>query len=353
MRIYQRRKVWYIDYIFQGKRFRKRIGYSKKVAELTLKDIEVKIARKEHLGIQETNKILFENYSEEYLKYAKINKSEKSYTLNITNIKALNLFFKGKYLTDIKPQDIESYKEERRKNLKPASVNRDLACLRHMLNKAIQWGYLLSTPMKGIKLLKEPPGRLRFLSKEEAARLLDVLPRGAKIIVTFALNTGLRRSEILNLVWRDIDLKNKLVVVEKTKTNERRIIPMNDIIYKMLFDLSATKKSDKVFSDDIKANLRRNFEAGLKKCQIIDFRFHDLRHTFASHLVMSGANLKVIQQLLGHKDIKMTMRYSHLSQEHLQEAVGKLNYLKQENQEPQTLKETKGQYKINHAMVRG
>ncbi|MBU1355686.1 MAG: tyrosine-type recombinase/integrase [Candidatus Edwardsbacteria bacterium] len=344
MRIYQRKKVWYIDYIFQGRRFRKRIGSSKRVAELTLKDIELKIARKEHLGIQETNKILFEKYSEEYLKYAKINKSEKSYTLNITNIKALNLFFKGKYLTDIKPQDIESYKEERSKNLKPASVNRDLACLRHMLNKAIQWGYLLSNPMKGIKLLKEPPGRLRFLSEEEIKRLLQELPAGSKLIILVAMYTGMRRSEILNLNWSNVDLKNRILVVEKTKTNERRIIPINDSLFSQLQELSAKKKSEVVFAE-CRINLRRNFTDALKRANVRDFRFHDLRHTFASYLVMSGASIKVVQQLLGHKDLKMTMRYSHLSNEHLQEAVGKLNYLKPEKPKPQTIRETRGQCK--------
>jgi len=350
MRIYQRGKIWYIDYIFQGERFRKRIGQSRKIAELTLKDIEVKIAKKEHLGIQETRKMPFETFSEEYLKFAKTNKSEKSYTLNITNTKALNLYFKSKHLSEIKPQDIEAYKAERLKTVKPASVNRDLACLRHMLNKAIQWGYLASSPMKGIKLLKEPPGRLRFLSIEEADRLLNNIPEGTKAIVIFALNTGLRKSEILNIQWKDTDLKNRLVVVEKSKTNERRIVPMNDIVYNLLVKLSQGRKADIIFSNDIKVNMRKSFEAGLKKAQITDFRFHDLRHTFASHLVMAGASLKVIQQFLGHKDIKMTMRYSHLSQEHLQDIINKLSF----GQEPgtkqaQTVKESQSPYKKRKA----
>lgn len=350
MRIYQRGEIWYIDYIFQGKRFRKRIGKSRKVAELTLKDIEVKIAKREHLGIQETSKILFDNYAEEYLKFAKTNKSEKSYTLNITNIKALNQFFKGKYLSGIKPQDIEAFKAERIKTVQPATVNRDLACLRHMFNKAIQWGYLSSSPMKGIKLLKEPPGRLRFLSKEEATRLLELVPAGTRAIVAFALNTGMRKSEILNLTWKDTDLKNKLVIVEKTKTNERRIIPMNDMVYNLLIKLSMNKKADHVFSDDIKVNLRKSFEAGLKKAQIEDFRFHDLRHTFASHLVMAGASLKVIQQLLGHKDIKMTMRYSHLSQEHLQDIINRLSFGQEHGTNmAQTAKESQSPYKTKEA----
>lgn len=350
MRIYQRGKIWYIDYVFQGKRFRKRIGQSRKIAELTLKDIEVRIAKKEHLGIQETSKILFEKYSKEYLDFAKTNKSEKSYTLNITNMKSLNAVFKDMYLSEIKPQDVEAYKAERIKTVQPATVNRDLACLRHMFNKAIQWGYLSSSPMKGIKLLKEPPGRLRFLSKEEVFRLLEILPEGTRIIVTFALNTGMRKSEILNLAWKDTDLKNRLVIVEKTKTNERRIIPMNDIVSNLLLKLSKSKKAEYVFSDEIKSNLRKSFEAGLKKAEIKDFRFHDLRHTFASHLVMAGASLKVVQQLLGHKDIKMTMRYSHLSQEHLQDIINRLSFGQEQGTNlAQTIKEGKSLYKTTKA----
>jgi len=330
MRIYQRRKVWYIDYTFQNKRFRKRVGHSRRMAELALKDIDVKIAKREHLGIQEEKKIVFEDYAVKYLEYAKVNKSQKTLILNEGNIKAMAPLFKGKYISEITPQDIERYKAERSLNVKPATVNRDLSCLKHMFNKAIQWGYAQANPMKAVNLLKEPPGRLRYLSKEEALRLLEVLPVGTKIIVSFALNTGMRKSEILNLAWKDIDLKNRLVIVEKTKTNERRIIPMNDIIYNLLIKLSTTKITDNIFTDDIKVNLRKSFEAGLKKAQITDFRFHDLRHTFASHLVMAGASLKVVQQLLGHKDIKMTMRYSHLSQEHLQDIINRLNFVKHE-----------------------
>jgi integrase len=115
-----------------------------------------------------------------------------------------------------------------------------------------------------------------------------------------------------------------MIVVDKTKTNERRIIPMHNAIYKQLLETSRNRNGDLIFSD-AKTNLRKNFEAALKRAEINDFRFHDLRHTFASYLVMNGANLKVVQQLLGHKDIQMTMRYSHLSQDHLQDAINRLS----------------------------
>jgi integrase len=326
LRIYQRGKFWYLDYAYKGKRFRKRIGQSKKVAELTLKDIEVKIAKGEYLGIHDSKKVLFENYANEYLVYARTNKSANSYRLNITNLRTLVPFFKDKYLTEITPQDIERYKTERLKQVSPASVNRDLTCLRHMLNKAVEWKYLSMGPMKGVKPLKEPPGRLRFLSKDEIKRLMEELPDGTKAVVLFALYTGLRKSEILNLGWNNIDLNNRMVIVDKTKTNERRIIPMNNAIYKQLQNLSHDRNGEVIFAQE-KINLRKNFEAALKRAEIDDFRFHDLRHTFASYLVMSGSSLKVVQQLLGHKDIQMTMRYSHLSQDHLQDAINQLSFV--------------------------
>jgi integrase len=325
MRAYQRGKYWYIDYAYKGRRIRKRIGQSKKVAELTLKDIEVKIAKGEHLGIHDSKKILFETFGNVYLEYAKTNKADKTYELNISNLHALTPFFQGKYLSDITPQDIEKYKAERLKRVLPASVNRDLTCLRHMLNKAVEWGYLSASPMKGVKLLKEPPGRLRFLSKDEIKRLMAELPDGTKNVVLFALYTGLRKSEILNLRWNNVDLKNKMIIIDKTKTNERRIVPMNNAVYKQLHDISRNRNGGPVFAQE-QINLRKNFEAALESAKIDDFRFHDLRHTFASYLVMNGVSLKAVQQLLGHKEIRMTMRYSHLSQDHLQDAVNKLSF---------------------------
>jgi len=334
MRTYKRGNNWVIDYCFKGKRYRKKIGSSKKIADLTLKDIEVKIAKDEHLGIHETLKILFENFGPKYLEYSKTNKSANTYRLNITNFRALTPFFQGKYLTDITPQDIERYKAQRITQVSPASVNRDLSCLRHALRKSCEWGYLISSPMKGIGFFKEPPGRLRFLSAEEINRLLVELPEGTKKFVLCALLTGLRRGELLGLRWSDIDLKNRMIRVEKTKTNERRIIPISEALFKHFLEMSHKNKNGFIFST-YKKNLRRNFEAGLKRAGIEDFRFHDLRHTFASHLVMSGAGLKVVQDLLGHKTMAMTMRYSHLSQSHLKDAINRLTYIQEDtNQAP-------------------
>jgi integrase len=312
MRIFQRGDTWYIDYVYNGRRYRKRAGHSKRVAELTLKDIELKIERRENLGIQDQKKITFAVFAEEYLKYAKTNKSARTYDLNVGNIRELGPHFNDRLLSEITPQHVERFKADRfakftrGKQIRPATVNRDLACLKNMFFKAIEWGYLEKHPMKGVALLKEPPGRLRFLTMEEAGRLLRELPEETGQVVMFALNTGMRKSEILDLQWKNVDMDQRLISVELTKTNERRVVPMNDQVYQLLQNLEKHRAGSELVFPEGRVNIRKNFHAGMKRAGIIDFRLHDCRHSFASHLVMSGASLKVVQQLLGHKDIKMT-----------------------------------------------
>ena len=324
MPIYKRGEIWYIDYAYQGKRHRKRIGRSKKIAELTLSEIELKILRRENLGIREARKISFKDYSKEYLEYAKTNKAPKSYVCNVSQLRVMVPYFGDISLPDITAQMIEQYKAVRSAKVKPATVNRALACLKNMFNKAITWGYAEQNPMKGVKLLKEPPGRLRFLDGSETDRLLRELPGEASGVVLFALNTGMRKSEILNLAWKDVNFANRHIMIEKTKTNERRMVPMNGQVFDLLKSLEMDGRGSELVFINGAVNLRKHFEAAVKRAGLENFVFHDLRHTFASHLVMNGTSIRAVQQLLGHKDITMTMRYSHLSQDHLQEAVNKL-----------------------------
>lgn len=319
-----RGKTWYVDYYYQGKRHVKAISKHKRLAELTLKDIEVKIAKKEHLGIHEQNKILLKTFTKKYLEYSKANKRPKSYERDVVNLKHLNAYFENYHLHEIRPELIEKYKAERLEKVSPASVNRELATLKNMYTKAIQWEYVKDNPAKTVKLLKEPPGRLRYLEKEEIKKLIDSCAPHLKPIVIMALNTGMRRGEILNLKWSDISLKNRNILVRNSKSNTSRIIPMNDTVYKTL--KSTPKKGEYLFNLDGNkiGDIKKSFKNALKRAGIEGFRFHDLRHTFASHLAMLGCNLKTIQELLGHKDIKMTFRYAHLTQSNLRETVQKL-----------------------------
>ena len=330
MGVYKKGKNWYIDYYFRGRRKRRKIGPSKKLAEQVLKDVQVKIVKGEYLGVYEQKKIPFKEFGERYLAYSKTNKAWSTYKRRDRfSVAHLTNFFKGRYLFEITSRMIEDYKAKRLEKVAPATVNRELACLKHMYNKAIEWNYATANPAKSVKLLKEPPGRLRYLSPDEAGRLLDACSGYLRSIVITALNTGMRKGEILSLRWADVDLKNRKVTVKKTKNNEIRVIPINQTLYQELVKLAEqsdngayvfTNKDGEPFGD-----IKKGFLSALKRARIEDFRFHDLRHTFGSHLVMQGIDLKTVQQVMGHKDITMTMRYSHLSPEYVQEAIGRLD----------------------------
>jgi integrase len=173
-------------------------------------------------------------------------------------------------------------------------------------------------------LLKEDNKRIRYLEREEIKRLIDNCASHLKPIVTVAVFTGMRKSEILGLKWQNIDIECGILYLLETKNGERREVIINDTVKRTLIAVPKHPSSPYVFCEkDGKpyTNVRKSFDAALRKCGIIDFRFHDLRHTFASQLVMSGVDLKTVQELLGHKSIEMTMRYSHLSPSHKKRAV--------------------------------
>jgi integrase len=196
-----------------------------------------------------------------------------------------------------------------------------------MLNKAVAWGYVQSNPLKGLKGLKEPPGRLRYLAPEEKTRLLKACASPAYLwpIVELAIHTGMRRGEILSLRWSDVDMRRRTITLSQTKNNERRVIPLNETVTAVLKRLPRHLDTDRLFPNLNGPMITRAFSRACRKASLPNLRFHDLRHTFASYLAMGGFNLRTIQQLLGHRDLRMTSRYSHLSADHLQQAVKSLD----------------------------
>jgi integrase len=327
---------WYIDYRINGKRYKRRIGPNKKLAEQVLMDIEVKKAKGEHLGIHDEKMIKFADFAEEYLRFARGTKAPSTYAGNVREMQRLLRSFEG-YLSKLTTAQIEKYKITRGEGVKPATVNRELALLKHMITKAVEWGYLKNSPAKPVKLLKEPPGRLRYLEADEIERVLDGCNDDPRVlylgpIVLMALHTGMRLGEIVGLRWDDIDLKQRLITITKTKNNQRKTIPINDVLYEELSRVPRHVTSAYVFCHPDGARILRvdrSFHSALKRAGVDEFRFHDLRHTFASHLAMRGVPLETIGTLLGHKDPKMTKRYAHLSPASLKAAVTTLQDLGQ------------------------
>ncbi len=323
MGVYKKGKNYYIDFYVDGRRKREKIGPSKKLAENVLSKRKVEIAEGKFLDIVKKEKIKFEDFAKEYLNvHSKPNK--KSWKMDSYHLEELKKHFKGKYLYAITANDIERFKVKRLEKVSPSTVNRQLGILRGMFNKAIVWGKLHESPMKSVRLLKEPKGRLRFLEREEIGRLLSNCSTTLKPIVTVAVFTGMRKNEILNLKWHDIDFRRGFITLLNTKNGDKRTVPMNEQVKTALIGVPKHRESPHIFCNkngNPYYDIRKSFWTALRKSGIKDFRFHDLRHTFASQLVMSSVDLNTVRELLGHKDITMTLRYSHLSPSHKQRAV--------------------------------
>ena len=335
MAIYKRGKVWYVDFYYRGRRIRKSLGVvSKRLAEQIEADLKAKIAKGEFLGVFEEKPVLFEDAVKIYLGYSKTHKSPSTYDREISRFRIILPHFQGKYLHEIIPKDIEAYISKRKEKVKPATINRELTVLKAMFNKFIEWGDIKENPVKSVKLLKEPPGRVRYLTSDELSRFWEALkesPPHFQALVKIAFYTGMRKSEILSLKWKNIDWKNRTIVVIETKNNERRVIPMNDEVYKVLLGLARHIRSEYIFVNPETGKpyvcFKRAWRTLLKRAKIKDFRFHDLRHNFASYLVMSGTDIRAVQELLGHKTLRMTQRYSHLAPGHLRSAVENLQII--------------------------
>ncbi len=326
MGIYKRGRTWYIDYYAGYEQRREKIGPSKRQAEVALKKRMVQVAENRFLEVEKYDKIKSEKMTDLYLEnYSKPNK--KSSRREVTSINNLKTFFAGKYLHEITPLDIEKYKRGRQGKVSNATVNREVACLKHIFTKAIEWGMVQKNPGKKVKLLRERNTRLRYLEERKIGRLYDACAEHLKPIVIVALNTGMRKEEILSLKWKDVDFRSRTISILDTNNGERRELPMNDIVCRTLVDIRNKTDSPWVFckkNGERYGNIRKAFEGARKRAGITDFRFHDLRHTFASHLVMAGVDLRTVQELLGHKSFEMTLRYAHLSPEHKKAALDTL-----------------------------
>ncbi len=323
MALFKKGENWYIDYYVQGRRKREKVGHSKRQAQLVLEKRLVQVAEGKFLDMKNFRKILLRDFAHTYIEdYSKPNK--RSWTRDVTSLKHLLPFFGGKYLHEVTPLSIEQYKRSRMPEVSPRTINIELSCLRAMFNKAIVSGKTPENPVSQVKFLKEDDRRLRYLEENELEMFVGKCSSQLRPIVAMAFNTGMRKGEILNLKWDNVDLRRRIIYVLGTKTDEKREIPINSSLYTILVGLERSKKCDLVFpGKDGRPyiDIRKGFMTALRKSGIINFRFHDLRHTFASQLVMRGVDLKTVQELLGHKSIEMTLRYAHLSPGHRQAAV--------------------------------
>lgn len=315
MAIFKRQNVWWIDYYVCGKRKREKIGPSHKLAEEVLHKRKVEIAEGKFFPNRHKSASKFNVVADLYWEnHAKHKPSIKAayYTL-----KPLKAFFNDKPLDQITTLDVVKYLNGVRERASAATANRHHNVLRAIFNRAIDWELFSGqNPASKVKQFRVENSRTRFLENQDITRLLAVCDHEIRPIVIVALLTGMRHGEILNLRWEHIDLANGVIHVLKTKSGEPREIP---IMPRLRALLESIRRGDggKIFTISSRA-LNRHFSKALHLAGIQDFRFHDLRHTFASHFVMRTNDLPATQKLLGHKSPRMTQRYAHLSKGHLQ-----------------------------------
>lgn len=243
-------------------------------------------------------------------------------------------------LTEVSPSMIVKYRDQLLKETtvkgilrSPSTVVRYLAALSHAFSVASkEWEWIDDSPIRKVTKPKEPRGRVRFLDEEERERLLQACQESKNsylyIVVVLALSTGMRHGEIMNLTWKDVDFQGQRITLQETKNNERRVIPLVGLAMDLLQKHAEGSRSELLFpGKDPKrpVDLRFAWEKALKESGVQDFRFHDLRHTFASYLAMGKATLTELRILMGHKSPSMTARYSHLSEEHGAAVLRKMN----------------------------
>jgi len=302
--------------------------------------------------------------AEHYAPWAKANQKAGQATIDAIRVVFGGLF--DRELASLSPFDFERIKSARLKaGIKPATVNRDLSRVRGALSRAVDWGMLASHPLRTVKQAKgADDSRVRYLSQEEEAALRAALTereatrrrqresgnrwleeRGAAArpvwpaagftdhllpMTILALNTGMRRGELLGLTWADVNLQACTLKISagNAKSRKARHLPLNaealDVLQRWRAQRAGTGLVFPSAGGGRLGSIKRAWEALCESAGLRDFRFHDLRHTFASRLVMAGVDLNTVRELLGHADIRMTLRYAHLAPQKLANAVALL-----------------------------
>jgi len=303
-------------------------------------------------------KISFRDFLDgHYLSWAKANKTPGAYRSNKDSCVALLKFFTIYNLSQIESYLIEQYKIKRKngeppfvKSISERTINIELSCLKQILRLAKEWGFAHKNPAENTKKFSEPKRQPRFLTEEEILRLINHSSPWLRMFVYFALGTGMRTGEILNLRFEDIDFQRNVVMVKSNpkrgylvKNKRDREIPLTDFLYSKALWFSEywidyrTMKPRKRTPEQRAyffcnengeriTTIRQSFTRTIRRAEIADVTPHTLRHTFASHLIMSGVDIRTVQEYLGHTKISTTEIYTHLSNQHKQDSIKRLGY---------------------------
>ena len=333
---------WYVDYRNpNGKRIIKAVG-PKKEAEAYLGKVIAAIREGRFFDVKKENKTTFKELLDAYVEKVK---DQRFYQTSVCYfIPVLKKRFGEKLLSEITYKTLEDFRDERKKaptqhgtERSGRTVNIEMSVLRRMFRKGVQWGMVEKNPFENADDLffKENNHRERALTEDEVKHLIDACPKYLKPIVITAIYTGLRKSDVLNLRWRGIDLGKRVIRLEEAKTGKTRNIVLNSDMITLLQSLPEKcqyvfpNKHGKPYKD-----IKRSFETALKEAKIEQSNdrrykvvFHTLRHTCISLLTERGADTTAVKNYVAHASEEMTKHYTHLSEEYARRTAEILNGL--------------------------
>ncbi len=325
--------VWDVRIINEhGKKRMYSTGHtSKKVAEQYENKLKNEIAERKMFPEKFFERRQFKDFVPEYLK--KHASHLRSYDFYEVICKKLVENFGDLYLHEIIRYHVESYQSKRSQEIGVCMVNREIAILKGVFTKAIDWGFLMKNPVKGVKLGKGKP-RERFLNPEEIGKLIEACGKEPmapylRSVVIIALFTGLRKNELLSLKRKNIYMDRDVLKVEEGKGGYRRFVPLHPTAKREIAKLLLIGKSEYLIHDkkgEPFQDIKKSFNAAVKRAKLKDVHFHDLRRTFGTlGAIDARVDEKAMQKLLGHASIETTMKHYIMStEEHEKEAIQRL-----------------------------
>jgi integrase len=334
--IFKQNGKWYVNFVFRGKRHKRMVGRSEKKAMEALRKVEADIIN-DRFDIPVRRKMKFRELAEYWLEnHSKVHNAPSQYAKNAERMRNhLVPNFGNCDIAHITARMVDEYKKNRSGRIKPATINRTLAILRKMLNDAVRWGFVGSSPMRMIQQLPEKQQGFDFYAEDEVILFLQNCSPDFYPIASCAVYTGMRIGEIVALRWKDVDLERRVIRVERsgkgtTKSGKIRYVPVNSRLLAVLHACRERANGEFVFPDgkgrmrsiEFRNEMRNAAErAGLRR-----IRMHDLRHTFASNYVLKGGNLVSLQKILGHSTINMTLRYAHMAPDFMAKEIELLDF---------------------------